>query len=181
MKIAAIQMTSGDDIAANIAALAPLIASAVSQGARFIATPENTFYMRREGMAAMDDVPMENHIGIAYARGAAKQHGVWLLIGSIRAREVGMDKPFNRSVLIAPDGEIAATYDKIQPSGGWRKGGAGAGGGNEAWAKHLLRRALPDTLSDLVSPRGGYARSAFGLHAPDRGCALAHAAEGAGD
>jgi predicted amidohydrolase len=38
---------------------------------------------------------------------------IWLLVGSIRAREVGMDKPFNRSILISPEGEIAAHYDKL--------------------------------------------------------------------
>lgn len=113
MRVAAIQMTSGDDIAANIAALEPLLQSAVAQGAKLVATPENTFYMRRESTAAMADGLMEAHAGIVYARAAAKAHGIWLLIGSIRAREVGMVKPFNRSVLIAPGGEIAATYDKI--------------------------------------------------------------------
>ncbi len=113
IQAAVIQLTSGDDIAANIAALDPLIAEAVARGARFIATPENTFYMRREGMAAMQDVPMAAHPGIIFAQSAARQHRVWLLIGSIRAREAGMDKPYNRSVLIAPDGMIAATYDKM--------------------------------------------------------------------
>lgn len=113
MKIAAIQMTSGDDIAANIAALEPLLQQAVTAGATFIATPENTFYMRREGTAAMADVAMDAHPGIIWAMGAAKLHAVWVLIGSIRAREAGMDKPYNRSVLIAPAGRIAAHYDKI--------------------------------------------------------------------
>lgn len=113
MKIAAIQMTSGDDLAANIAALEPLIADAVAQGAQLVATPENTFYMRREGTSAMADISMDEHPGIAYAQAAAKLHNIWLLIGSIRALEAGMSKPFNRSVLIAPTGKIAASYDKI--------------------------------------------------------------------
>ncbi len=113
MKLAAIQMTSGDDMAANIAALGPLIAEAKALGAELIATPENTFYMRREGTAAMADVAMENHAGVAYAKTAAKQHGVWLLIGSIRALEDQNDKPFNRSILLSPMGEIVAAYDKI--------------------------------------------------------------------
>lgn len=110
---AAIQMTSGDDMDANIAQLEPLITEAVAQGARFVATPENTFYMRREGTAAMTDMPMAEHPGIRYAQAAAKQHGIWLIIGSIRALEAGMERPFNRSVLITPQGEIAATYDKV--------------------------------------------------------------------
>lgn len=110
---AAIQMTSGDAVAANIAQLAPLLESAVAQGAQLVTTPENTFYMRREGTAATTDMPMAEHTGVQWAQAAAKTHGVWLLIGSIRAREVGMDKPFNRSILIAPTGDIAHTYDKI--------------------------------------------------------------------
>ena len=109
---AAIQLTSGDDIAANIAALEPLLAQAVRQGARFVATPENTFYMRREGTARLPDVPMHEHPGIVWACNAAQQHQIWLLIGSIRALESG-DKPYNRSVLISPFGDIAATYDKV--------------------------------------------------------------------
>ena len=110
---AAIQMTSGDDISANIAQLTPLLDEAVARGARFVATPENTFYMRREGTAAMGDVPMLQHAGVQWAMAAAKARSIWLLIGSIRAREVGMDSPFNRSILIAPTGEIAAAYDKM--------------------------------------------------------------------
>jgi predicted amidohydrolase len=111
--IAAIQMTSGDDIAANIAQLAPLLQQAVQRGAQCVATPENVFYMRREGTAAMDDVPMVQHAGVHYICGAAKEHGVWILIGSIRAKEAGMEAPYNRSILVAPDGTIAATYDKV--------------------------------------------------------------------
>jgi predicted amidohydrolase len=112
MKIAAIQMTSSDDIAANIAQAAPLVAQAAQAGAAFVALPENAFYMRREGQAA-GDVAMAQHAGLAWAQQAAKQHGIYLLVGSIRAREGEQEKPFNRSVLLAPDGRIAARYDKI--------------------------------------------------------------------
>ena len=110
---AAIQMTSGDDMPTNIAVAEALVAEAAVRGARFVATPENVFYMRREGTAAADDVPMADHAGLQWAQGAAKLHGVWLLIGSLRAREAGMDKPFNRSILLSPTGDIAATYDKM--------------------------------------------------------------------
>lgn len=49
MRVAAIQMTSGDEIAANIAALDPLIREAASGGATLVTTPENVFYMRAHG------------------------------------------------------------------------------------------------------------------------------------
>ncbi len=110
---AAIQMTSGDDVAANIAALTPLVAEAAKRGTTLITTPENVFYMRCEGTVRQPDVPMAQHAGVQWAQGAAKQHGVWLLIGSIRALEAGTTTPFNRSILISPKGEIAATYDKV--------------------------------------------------------------------
>lgn len=138
MKLAAIQMTSGDDIAANIAQLEPLLAEAVRQGAQFVATPENTFYMRREGTAAMGDVAMSAHPGVRFAQAAAKQHGIWLLIGSIRALEAGLDRPFNRSILINPAGEIAAAYDKVHlfdvalPNGHTYRESAQAVGGGQA-------------------------------------------------
>jgi predicted amidohydrolase len=109
---AAIQMTSGDDIAANIAQAEPLVAQAAKAGAAFVALPENAFYMRREGTATVQDVSMTDHAGIHWAQGAAKQHRIWLLVGSIRALETG-DKPYNRSVLIGLDGAIVAHYDKL--------------------------------------------------------------------
>ncbi len=142
---AAIQMTSGDDIAANIAQLEPLLAQAVARGARLVATPENTFYMRREGTAAATDVAMQQHAGVQYAKAAAQQHGIWLLIGSIRAREAGMDKPFNRSIFISPAGEVVATYDKIHlfdvtvPGGHSYRESAQAVAGNRA-----VLAALPE-------------------------------------
>jgi predicted amidohydrolase len=169
MKIAAIQMTSGDDIAANIAALEPLVAEAVAKGARFIATPENAFYMRREGTAAMADVAMEEHAGIIWAKAAAKTHAVWLLIGSIRAREVVMAKPYNRSVLISPQGEIAATYDKIHlfdvtlPNGQQYQESSQAVGGEEAVAVPMDELTLGMSICyDLRFPALYQALSAEG-------------------
>ena len=112
MKIAAIQMTSGDDVAANIAAAEGLIAQAAGEGAQFVALPENAFYMRREGTVKHPDVAMAAHAGVRAMQGQAKALGIWILIGSIRALEQG-EKPFNRSVLVGPEGEIAAQYDKL--------------------------------------------------------------------
>lgn len=112
MKIAALQMTSGDDIAANIHQAEGLLTQAVEAGAQFAALPENAFYMRREGTAAQD-MPMAQHPGLLWAKDAAKKHRIWLLVGSLRALEEGQEKPYNRSLLIAPDGHVAAQYDKL--------------------------------------------------------------------
>lgn len=111
--IAAIQLTSGDDIAANIAQVTPLVCEAAAQGATIICLPENSFYMRREGTAAMNDGPTASHAGVIAMQALAKELNVSIVIGSIRAKESGMERPYNRSVLIGPDGLLQAQYDKI--------------------------------------------------------------------
>lgn len=111
-KIACIQTSSSDDIASNIAHIAPLAQSAVSGGATLIALPENAFAMRREGHAALSFAP-EQHAGVLWAQDFCAAHKIWLLIGSIRALISGHDKPMNQSILVDDQGNIAAQYNKI--------------------------------------------------------------------
>lgn len=112
-KASAVQMTSGDDMQTNIASAEMLVGEAVAAGAQFIALPENAFYMRREGTVRHPDVPMTEHAGVQAMQRLANAHGVWVLIGSIRALEAGQAKALNRSVLIGPQGQVAAHYDKL--------------------------------------------------------------------
>ena len=113
IKIAAIQLTSGDDMAANIAAVTLGVRNAAAEGAELICLPENSFYMRREGTASLADVPMVEHPGVLAMQALAQEVNAMIAIGSIRALEQGNHLPFNRSVVIAPSGEIIAYYDKI--------------------------------------------------------------------
>ena len=112
-KAACIQMTSGDVMDENIAQLEALLQQAVAENAALIATPENTFYMRREGTNAAAIVAMEEHAGIRFARNWAARNKRWLIIGSIRCSVEHSEKSANRQVVIAPDGRIAAVYDKL--------------------------------------------------------------------
>lgn len=113
MKLALLQLNSGPDIAANIEAIAPLVAQAATQGAELIATPENTFLMEAPG-AERVYYTQENHPGVLAAQAWAKQYGVWILVGSVAILpSTGKDKTYNRSLLISPQGDIAAGYDKI--------------------------------------------------------------------
>jgi predicted amidohydrolase len=51
---------------------------------------------------------------LAGLRDVAARHGIWLLIGSLAMKTTDPDGRFaNRSFLVAPDGGIAARYDKI--------------------------------------------------------------------
>lgn len=109
---ACIQTTSGDDVAANIAHIVPLMEKAIAKGAKLICLPENAFYMRREGTAGSGNYKTNDHPGVQWAQEIAAREKVWILIGSIRAKIDGEDKPMNQSVLISPNG-IAGLYDKL--------------------------------------------------------------------
>lgn len=114
MKVAVLQIMSSDNPAENLTTVCGYIDQAAARGAGFVCTPEvtNCVSMDRAHQARVlchqnDDPTL---IGL---RNAAARHGIWLSIGSL-ALKGGTDGRFvNRSFLIAPDGAIAATYDKI--------------------------------------------------------------------
>ena len=113
IKVACIQLRSSDDIDWNVRQAVSLIRVAHKDGARFIATPENTTLMAPDGGAKLeksfaekDDPALPSFCALA------KELGTWLLIGSL-AIKVSPTKTANRSFLIAPDGSIEARYDKV--------------------------------------------------------------------
>ncbi len=115
MKLTAalIQITSSDDMPANIAVLTNFIAQAARKGAGLICTPETSHLMTQGREKALSLTYFEaDDPGLKALRGAASKHKVWLLIGSLIIKKT-QDRLLNRSYVIAPDGEIAARYDKI--------------------------------------------------------------------
>lgn len=114
MKGALLQLTSSDDPAQNLATVESLIVAAAAQGAGFVCTPEvtNCVSMDRGHQAAVLHHEQDDPT-LARLCDVAKAQSVWLAIGSL-ALKGGADERFvNRSFLIAPDGQIAARYDKI--------------------------------------------------------------------
>lgn len=113
LKVACIQMRSGQTVADNVAAAEELIARAAAGGAELIATPEMTSLMDRTPGAvyAKSSVEAED-AALASFRSQASRLGVWLLLGSLPIRLDG-GRCANRSFLIGPDGDLRARYDKI--------------------------------------------------------------------
>lgn len=114
MRAALLQISSSDDPVENLALVQGLVADATAQGATLICTPEvtNCVSMDRAHQSRVlchqDDDPTLDGL-----KNTARKHGVWLSVGSL-ALKGGADGRFvNRSFLINPTGEIAATYDKI--------------------------------------------------------------------
>lgn len=135
-RAACVQLRSGDDVAQNIRDAEKLIRAAAKDGARFIATPENTTLMAPDGGAKLAHSYDEAHDpALPVFAGLAKELGVWLLAGSL-AIKVSETKTANRSFLFSPDGAIAARYSKVHlfdvdlPSGEkYRESNTVAGGG----------------------------------------------------
>ncbi len=113
MKIAALQMRSGLDPEANLAALEVLLADAVAQGAEYVLTPEVSliFPENREQLESVVS-PFEGHPQLARVGDLARQYGIFVHIGSLPI-PLADGRFANRSVLFGPDGGQAAIYDKI--------------------------------------------------------------------
>ena len=134
-RIALFQSTSGIDPAANAEALAGAIAEAAEGGAAMLFTPEMSNLVDRDGERARGKITSENaDCVLARCRDAAREHGIWLHLGSIAVLGDG-GKIANRGFVIAPDGEIRARYDKMHlfdvdlPTGeSWRESATYAAG-----------------------------------------------------
>ncbi|PZQ52709.1 MAG: amidohydrolase [Rhodovulum sulfidophilum] len=115
MRVALVQLCSGDDPAANLPVTERLVREAAAGGAALVVTPEVTNIVsssraRQKAMLHHE----EEDTTLARLSAVAGELGIWLVIGSLAILTHDADGRFaNRSFLIAPDGSIAARYDKI--------------------------------------------------------------------
>ena len=108
-----VQLTATRSPLENTAAAEALVRNAVKEGARYVQTPENTNIIEPEPdrlFAALSDEAADPTL--ARLREVARDCRIWLHIGSL-AIKIGDGKAANRAFVIAPDGTIAARYDKI--------------------------------------------------------------------
>ncbi len=113
MKVAAIQMTSTRDVQANLRDAGRLVGEAARQGAKLVVLPENFSFL---GSTDAERVAAVERFGVGPAQRflaeAAEEHGLWLVGGTIPLPDGG-DRASSRSLLVGPDGKVAAHYDKI--------------------------------------------------------------------
>jgi len=108
---AAIQMRSGNDRAANEARALSLLGEAADRGAALIGLPEMWEHIgpAREKQAFAGPVDGNQ---LARIRELCSKRGVYCLAGSI-AERASDGRVYNTSALVAPRGEIVATYRKL--------------------------------------------------------------------
>ena len=114
MKIAAIQMVSGQDAQANLEQALQLIAQAAAAGAELVGLPE---YFCLIGQNDSDKLAIQEKFGSgpfqdALAQ-AAHQHGIWLAGGTLPITAQAPDHVSNTTLVWNPQGQVVARYDKI--------------------------------------------------------------------
>jgi len=115
MQVAVIQLSSQDDVAANLARVRELVTSAARAGAEVVALPENFAFMgeekkKREIAESLD--PPSGPIASAIVD-LARSAGVWIVAGGMPEASADRDRPYNTSLLVSPAGELAAKYRKV--------------------------------------------------------------------
>ncbi len=114
MKVAALQMVSGPDVAANLATARRLLEAAAAQGARLAALPE---YFCLIGMKDADKLAIAEDLGHGPIQQllatAARELGLWVIGGTLPLRTATPDRVRNTTLVFSPTGECVARYDKI--------------------------------------------------------------------
>lgn len=112
--VAAIQMVSAPDVAANLAAAGRLLGEAAEAGARLAALPEN-FYLigRREA----DKVALRERDGDGpiqeFLAAAARKHGLWIVGGTVPMECGEIDRILSACLVFDDQGRRVARYDKM--------------------------------------------------------------------
>lgn len=112
--VAAVQMTSGPEVDANLEEAGRLIELAVRRGAKLVALPE---YFPIFGLDERDKVKVREEEGQGpiqeFLSSTAKRHGIWLVGGSVPLVASVPDKVRNSTLVYDHRGEVVARYDKI--------------------------------------------------------------------
>ena len=113
-RVAAVQMISGADVAANLDIAAPLVAQAAASGARLVVLPE---YFGIFGPQATDKVAAREADGDGvqqtFLATEAKRHGIWLVGGTVPLSCDDPGRVRSACLVYGPDGRRVARYDKI--------------------------------------------------------------------
>lgn len=113
MKVACIQLSSGENYNKNFKQVIFYINQAIKKKANLIITPETTSIITSDkkilykNSYSMNKDPLVKEI-----KKISKKNKKWILIGSIAIKD--KDKFRNRSIMIGPKGNIVAYYDKIK-------------------------------------------------------------------
>ncbi|HEY6483199.1 MAG TPA: carbon-nitrogen hydrolase family protein [Steroidobacteraceae bacterium] len=112
--LAAIQMTSGADVAGNLAQALPLLQEAAQRGAKLCVLPENFAFL---GLRDVDKRTVAERDGEGpvqdFLAHTAAELGVWIVGGTVPLRAGGDGRVAAASLVYDAGGRRVARYDKI--------------------------------------------------------------------
>ena len=115
--VAAIQMTSGQELVDNLKKAAALLHQAAAQGAKLAVLPEMFPLLGKGEVYKHQKRGIQESFGAGiiqdFLRDTAIRHKIWILGGTLPIRSADPEKPFLSSLLFNDQGEVVARYDKI--------------------------------------------------------------------
>ena len=113
MKVACIQLSSGENYNKNCKQIIYFINQAIRKKADLIITPETSSIITSDKKKLFNNsYPMKKDPLVKDIKKISKKNKKWILIGSLPIKD--RRKLRNRSIMIGPKGNIAAYYDKIK-------------------------------------------------------------------
>eukprot|EP00257_Ricinus_communis_P019404 XP_015578389.1 nitrilase-like protein 2 [Ricinus communis] len=113
VRVAAAQMTSINDVAANFATCSRLVKEAAAAGAKLLCLPESfSFIGARDGDSIKIAEPLDGPIMQQYCS-LARESDIWLSLGGFQERGSDDAHLRNTHVIIDDCGNIRSTYPKI--------------------------------------------------------------------
>jgi deaminated glutathione amidase len=112
LRVAAVQLNSTADPAANRAVAERLTRAAAADGASLIVLPEKWTAIGSDDQLRAAAEPLDGPT-VAWARTLARELRVDLIVGSILELVPGQEKLANTSLHIDPDGDVRAVYRKL--------------------------------------------------------------------
>jgi len=116
MRVAAIQMNSGKDVASNLELADKLLGDAAGDGCTLAVLPENFALMPERGRdkAKAAEEPGEGPIQ-AFLSEASQRYGLWIIAGSMPlvSPEIDSERVYGACPVYDSRGEVQAIYNKI--------------------------------------------------------------------
>ena len=115
MKVAVVQLSSQEDVGANLSRVRALVAEAARGGAELVALPENFAFMGEEAKKREIAEPTEESPGpiTRAVLEIAREQNVWIVAGGMPEASGDPERPYNTSLLVTPEGKVLARYRKM--------------------------------------------------------------------